>query len=101
MQKIKIMDNKSWQVVKHTNRYKVDIMVLEPGERVDVAENKYAHSEQWMYIVAGNGEMVIGNEAARIEPWDLFLIEGRETSVIQNTGNKPLGVFNIYTPRVN
>ena len=58
----------------------------------------HQESDQWLYVIAGDGEAKIGGKSVKIKAGDLLLIEKGETHEIINGGDAPLKTFNIYAP---
>jgi mannose-6-phosphate isomerase-like protein (cupin superfamily) len=75
------------------------VMVLGPGESSsEEPENEHRRSEQWLYVIAGNGEVRNGKRKQRLSTGSLLLIEREEPHQITNTGRTPLVTLNIYAP---
>lgn len=74
------------------------MMTLPPGESSsEGSSNEHAWSEQWLYVVAGEGE-ARGKKRIKLRPGSLLLIEKGEAHEIVNTGDLPLVTLNIYAP---
>jgi len=80
------------------------MMVLRPGETSDEElGNEHPRSEQWVYVVAGNGSVRVAAKAKnirtqRIRTGDVVLIEKGERHQFKNTGGKTLRTLNLYSP---
>jgi mannose-6-phosphate isomerase-like protein (cupin superfamily) len=79
-------------------------MTLRPGAASDEgASNEHPHSEQWLFVVSGTGEAIIGKRRDRLrrvklQANSLLLIEKGELHQIKNTGRRPLVTLNFYIP---
>ena len=79
-------------------------MTLPPGEASDAKpSNEHRRSEQWLFVISGSGEAVIGKkrDSLRRVPLtrhSLLLIEKGELHQIKNTGRRPLSTINFYAP---
>lgn len=87
-----------FSVLAGTRRSQAAVMVLEPNESTGGPHNEHSTSDQWLYVISGNGRAVVGNEAVALEPGVLLLIEAGETHEINNPGDTPLETLNIYAP---
>ena len=73
-------------------------MVLPPGGSTGGPSNRHANSDQWLYVVSGEGEAIIDGERHKLPAGTLLLIEAGEAHEILNPGAEPLTTFNIYAP---
>lgn len=77
-------------------------MTLRPGgSSDDEPSNEHPHSEQWLFVVSGHGEAVIGKRRRALRrvplaPNSLLLIEKGELHQIRNTGRRALVTINFY-----
>jgi mannose-6-phosphate isomerase-like protein (cupin superfamily) len=53
---------------------------------------------QWLLVVSGNGEAIVGRERLELREGTLVLIQRGETHEIRNTGRGPLKTLNVYVP---
>jgi len=79
------------------------LMTLKPGESSeDSPQNEHPRCEQWMYILSGEGEVIVEANAKRrkasIGPGSLVLIEKRERHQVTASGTTPLISLNLYVP---
>jgi len=88
----------AFDVVLATKKAQVAIMTLSPGQTVGGDDNVHAESEQWLFVVAGNGEAVIAGKHQKLTRHTLVVIEAGESHEIRNTGDAPLETLNFYTP---
>lgn len=72
-------------------------MTLRPGEIEGGADNRH-DSDQWLFVISGNGEAVINRKKYLLRSGSLVLIECGDTHEIRNTGTTPLRTLNFYVP---
>jgi mannose-6-phosphate isomerase-like protein (cupin superfamily) len=74
-------------------------MTLRPGAASDERpSNEHPHSEQWLFVVSGTGEAVVGKKRGalrrvKLKKNSLVVIEKGELHQIRNTGR-----LNFYVP---
>ena len=79
------------------------LMSLQPGESSeDSPQNEHPRCEQWMYVISGQGDVIVEASAKRrkktIGPGSLVLIEKREPHRVTASGSTPLVSLNLYVP---
>ncbi|MDR5682564.1 MAG: cupin domain-containing protein [Armatimonadota bacterium] len=87
-----------FEVVAGTHRSQAATMVLEPGESTGGPDNVHPDSDQWLYVVSGEGQAVVRGKTVRLRPGSLLLIEAGEPHEIRNTGTRSLHTVNVYAP---
>jgi mannose-6-phosphate isomerase-like protein (cupin superfamily) len=73
-------------------------MTLAPGETEGGPDNRHRGSDQWLFVVSGSGEAVVGGKRVRLKVGTLVVIGRRQTHEIRNTGRTPLRTLNVYVP---
>ncbi len=79
-------------------------MILQPGGTSDdELSNEHPQSEQWLFVISGAGEALIGKRRASLRRValrenSLLVIERGELHQIKNTGRKVLRTVNLYVP---
>ena len=73
-------------------------MTLASGDSTGGPDNQHEHSDQWLYVVSGEGAAVVNGETQVLSTGVLLLIERGETHEIRNTGPQPLQTLNFYMP---
>lgn len=79
-------------------------MTLRPGAASDdEPSNEHPHSEQWLFVISGSGEAIIGKRRGslrrvRLSENSLLVIEKGELHQIKNTGRRSLVTINFYLP---
>jgi mannose-6-phosphate isomerase-like protein (cupin superfamily) len=74
------------------------VMVLATGETTGGEENEHPDSDQWLYVVSGEGQATINGKKVALRPGSLVLIEKSEKHAIENNGAGPLETLNFYVP---
>ena len=73
-------------------------MVLAPGDSEGSADNRHRGADQWLYVVSGSGEAIVGGRRHKLAAGTLMLIERRERHEVRNTGRGLLRTLNFYVP---
>jgi mannose-6-phosphate isomerase-like protein (cupin superfamily) len=88
-----------FEVLHATASSQAAMMTLAPGDSSsEGSSNEHAWAEQWLYVIAGEGQATSGKRKHALEPGTLLLIEKGEPHEIENTGKTPLVTLNIYAP---
>jgi mannose-6-phosphate isomerase-like protein (cupin superfamily) len=87
-----------FDVVAGTERSQAATMVLDPGTSTGGPTNAHAASDQWLYVVSGNGTATVEGETRDVRAGTLLLVEPGETHEIANDGDEPLVTVNVYAP---
>ena len=98
MKKIEVEPKSFFRVLESTERSQVAEMVLSAGQSTGGPNNLHPESDQWLYVVSGQGKAIVEGKAVMIKNGALLLIEAGETHEIINEGNEPLKTFSIYAP---
>lgn len=98
MKHTKLEFNTSFEVALGTDKAQAAVMTLLPGQTTGGEDNVHASSEQWLFVVSGNGEAVVAGKRHTLAPHSLIVIETGEAHQIRNTGDAPLETLNLYTP---
>lgn len=73
-------------------------LVIEPGRKVGGHENSHGGADQWIYVVAGEGEATVAGETFPLIAQSLVLIERGESHGFRNTGDVSLQILTFYVP---
>jgi oxalate decarboxylase/phosphoglucose isomerase-like protein (cupin superfamily) len=79
-------------------------MTLRPGGTSDdEPSNEHRGSEQWLFVISGTGEALVGKKRSSLRrtalaEGSLLVIEKRELHQIKNTGRRVLRTLNFYIP---
>lgn len=98
MFKPRLTPDTGFNLLESTDRSQAATMVLQPQQSTGGPDNEHTVSDQWLYVLSGEGRAVIGNETAELGPGALLLIEAGEEHEISNVGDRPLETINIYSP---
>jgi len=71
-------------------------MSLPPGE--DIGEERHAHVEQLLGVVAGRGRAAVNGKGSRLVAGDLLVVRPGQRHNILNAGLDPLKLLTIYAP---
>jgi len=80
------------------------MMTLPKGGASDeVPSNEHPKCEQWLFVISGTGEAIVGKSSRslrrrKLSEGSLLVIERRELHQIRNTGAEPLRTINVYVP---
>lgn len=93
----------SFDVLLATRGAQAAMMTLRPGGASDdQPNNEHPECEQWLFVLSGRGQAVIGKgRAARrvlLAENSLLVIEKGEVHQIKNSGRKLLRTLNVYVP---
>lgn len=87
-----------FEVILKTKRSEAATMVLKAGENTGGPDNRHHKSDQWMYVMEGEGEIIIEGETYKLRPQRLIVIEADKSHEVRNTGQVDLKTLNIYAP---
>lgn len=90
--------NAFFDVVAGSARSQAAVMVLEPGGSTGGAENRHPESDQWLFVVSGEGTATIEGREVALEAGSLVLIEAGEGHEIACASGEPLRTINVYAP---
>ncbi|HEY3963389.1 MAG TPA: cupin domain-containing protein [Planctomycetaceae bacterium] len=73
------------------------------GMSDDEPSNEHRHSEQWLFVISGTGEAIIGKRRGslrrvKLAGSSLLVVEKGELHQIKNTGTRSLKTINLYVP---
>ena len=89
---------KGFRVHAGNRRSQAAEMVIAPGDAEGDPGNRHRGADQWLFVLSGTGEALIGRKRHRLGKGDLVLIEKKEKHQIKNTGRAPLRTLNFYVP---
>jgi mannose-6-phosphate isomerase-like protein (cupin superfamily) len=87
-----------FQVAFGNARAQAAEMTLAPGDSEGGPDNRHRDSDQWLFVVSGQGIAVVNGSEHRLSKGSLLLIEHGEAHEIRCTGRTPLRTLNVYTP---
>jgi mannose-6-phosphate isomerase-like protein (cupin superfamily) len=89
---------KGFRVVLGNPRSQAAQMTLPPGATEGGPDNRHSGSDQWLFVVGGDGLAIVEGQSVELRTGTLVLISQCERHEIRNTGREPLQTFNIYVP---
>jgi len=98
MQQYQIRPLPGFNVLGGSDRSQAATMALEPGEATGGPHNTHPASDQWVYVLSGEGHAIVNGEQAALAPGALLLIEAGETHELAASGEQPLIVLSVYAP---
>ena len=98
MRHVQVGFSKDFSVITGNGDSQAAVMVLAPGASTGGPDNRHEGSDQWLYVVSGEGSAYIEGQAHLIRPGTLLLIERGEVHEIRNEGGEPLETLNFYVP---
>ena len=98
MKRIEASAQAHFRVVARTARSQGAVMTLQAGETTGGPDNTHPHSDQWLFVVSGEGEATVGGRDVHLSPGTLLLIEAGEPHEVRNTGDSPLETLSVYAP---
>ena len=90
----------TWKVLGGTRRSQGAQMVIHPGDSEGGPDNRHPRSDQWLFVIRGQGKALVEGKSIRLKPGVLLLIEKGERHQILATGRAPLRTVNVYCPPV-
>lgn len=88
----------NFHVVAGNGRSQAAVVVLVEGDSIGGPNNRYPDSDQWLYVLSGEGEAIVEQQHERLRPGTLLLVERNEAHQISNVGNTPLQAVSLYVP---
>lgn len=89
---------KGFRVALSSPRGQVAEMVLAAGDSEGDPTNRHKGSDQWLYVVQGNGTAFVNERRIALKPGCLLLIARGDRHEIKNTGRSLLRTLNFYVP---
>jgi len=78
----------------------VCVIRVMPGEAVRPAHS-HPHSEELIYIITGNGKVMIENEVGEVRAGTAVLFEQGKVHMLKNTGDVEMKVICFFAPATN
>ena len=98
MKRVKLDFKKAFRVIRGNARAQAAQMVIAPGKSEGDARNRHRGADQWLYVVAGRGDVVVKRRRYKLVARTLIFIAKGERHQIRNTGRTPLRTLNFYAP---
>lgn len=98
MKRTQTSSDRGFNVLLETDRAQTAVMRLASGEATGGPNNKHENSDQWLYVVSGEGCATVDEETITLTVGDLIVIEAGETHEIEASDSKSLETLNLYVP---
>ncbi|MBD3379791.1 MAG: cupin domain-containing protein [Candidatus Omnitrophica bacterium] len=98
MQRYTTETRKEWEVLGGSERSQAALMTVAPGGSVGGPDNRHEDSDQWLLVLEGTGEAIVGGKRTELSKGVLVLVEAGESHEIKNTGDGPLRTLDLYAP---
>ncbi|MDQ3396972.1 MAG: cupin domain-containing protein [Deinococcota bacterium] len=98
MKYLQVEAEEGFAVVASSSRSQAAVMVLAPGEATGGPDNKHTKSDQWLYVISGEGKATVAERECELRRGTLLLIEAGEAHEITNSGRQALETLNVYAP---
>jgi mannose-6-phosphate isomerase-like protein (cupin superfamily) len=95
MKQLLVKASKDTTILSKTSRGQVVFLVLQHGQQV---EGKHADSDQWLYVLSGEGKAVVCGTSVVLIPGRLLLIERSEEHELRCTSYEPLTIIDFSSP---
>ncbi len=87
-----------FHVVGGTELSQGAFMTLAPGAATGGPDNRHPTSDQWLFVVSGDGQATVEGERVALEAGDLLLIAAGEGHEIRAAEGAPLVTVSVYAP---
>jgi len=98
VKKRRLRFGEGFRVIRGNRRSQAAEMVLAPGDAEGSADNRHRGADQWLFVLSGTGQALVGRKRHRLRKGSLLLIEKKEKHEIKNTGRALLRTLNFYVP---
>ena len=98
MQCKKLDFREGFRVVFGNAQAQAAVMTIPPGDAEGDAHNRHPDTDQWLFVVEGEGTAIVEGERRALESGSLLLIERGERHEVRNHGKTPLRTLNFYVP---
>lgn len=89
--------NSSFRHVLATGKYtQVVVMSIPPGE--DIGEEVHEDTDQILYLVKGEGRILMDGEKRPIKKHDMVLVHAGARHNVINTGDEDMKIITTYSP---
>lgn len=98
MQAKQLSFESGFEVIAGNGRAEAAVMVIQPGKSEGGPQNRHRGSDQWLYVIEGEGVATVAGKQQMLRAGSLLLIEQGETHEIRAGGARPLRTLNFYAP---
>ena len=100
MELVQLDLSSGFEVLAGTERSQAASMVLAPGSSTGGPDNRHPESDQWVYVISGDGSAVVEGTERELGAGSLLLIEAGEAHEVKSARDRPLQMLSIYAPAV-
>lgn len=98
MQRKHLRFGKGFRVAIGNDRAQAAEMVLAAGDSTGGPDNRHRGADQWLFVVAGEGEAIVNRRKYPLRPGTVMVIEHGDRHEIRAGSAEPLQTFNLYVP---
>ena len=98
MKRTQASSDRRFDIVLETDGAQAAVMKLPSGDATGGPNNRHANSDQWLYVVSGEGRVTVDEDTINLAVGDLIVIEAGETHEIEASDSEPLETLNLYVP---
>ena len=98
MNKTSVRFGNGFKVLFGNRRSQAATMTLRPGDCEGGPDNRHRGADQWLFVEAGSGAVIVNGRRHPLRAGSLVLIERGDRHEIRNTGRTPLRTLSIYVP---
>jgi mannose-6-phosphate isomerase-like protein (cupin superfamily) len=80
----------TFKVLHSTADAQAAIMTLRPGQDTGEVQNEHPKAEQWLYVISGSGQAIVGGKRRAVKDRSLMLIPKGAAHQIKNTSRRQL-----------
>ncbi len=93
-------NDSEWQILAETPRTQAGIMTIPGRGKEGGPDNRHESSDQWLYVLSGEGEACVNGTSIPLLAGSLLLIEAGDRHEIKATEPGQLRTVNFYGPPV-
>ena len=97
-QSVKVTGDSNFRVLAGSPRSQGAEMTLDPGESTGGPDHRHGDSDQWVFVVSGDGTAVVEGGEHELSQGTLLLIEAGEAHELRSGSEEPLVTLNVYAP---
>lgn len=100
MELVQLDPSSGFEILAGTGRSQAATMALAPGTSTGGPDNRHPESDQWVYVISGDGSAVVEGTERELGAGSLLLIEAGEAHEIRSAPDRSLQTLSIYAPAV-
>jgi quercetin dioxygenase-like cupin family protein len=87
-----------FKVLMNTDRSQLAVMVLQNGEASGEFGSDHPHADQFLYVLEGNGQLILQGEDIELHPGDAVVIPGGLAHQFVGKSDHPMRSITVYSP---